>query len=173
MYVFVREDLSAPQIAVQSCHACIEASHAFSLGSLPDHPSVIIIGVKNEKKLHQVRQFLIENSIQHAHFYERDLDDELTALATEPICGDRRRLFRKFQLLKSRTTSPDGKKTQYAVRYVDGGFFRWNGDCASSHRTGSIEHADLFDERSSALYTCPDGEAVEVEVSFSIKGGAK
>jgi hypothetical protein len=63
---------------------------------------VIICGVKNEQKLHQVRQYLIEKGVCHAHFYESDLDDELTALATEPVHGEKRALFRKFQLLRSK-----------------------------------------------------------------------
>lgn len=100
MYVFVREDLSPAQIAVQSCHAAIECANAFALKDLAEHPSVIILGVKNEVKLHQIRQFLIENDVQHAHFYEPDIGDELTAVATQPIFGERRRLFRKFQLVR-------------------------------------------------------------------------
>lgn len=103
MYIFVREDLSIPQQAVQACHAAIECANHFGLKDLPDHPSVILLAMKNETKLHQARQYLIENGVQHAHFYESDLDDELTAVATEPITGNRRNLFRKFQLLKART----------------------------------------------------------------------
>lgn len=102
MYIFVRLDISVPQQAVQSCHAAIECANCFGLKDLPDHPSVIILGVKNEAKLQQARRFLIENQIQHVHFYEADMDDQLTALACEPISGDRRKLFRKFQLLKSK-----------------------------------------------------------------------
>jgi hypothetical protein len=98
----VREDLSPPQQAVQSCHACIEATSAFALGNLADHPSVIICGVRDEQQLHKVRRYLIDSGIRHVHFYETDLDDELTALATEPVHGDRRRLFRKFQLLRTK-----------------------------------------------------------------------
>lgn len=57
--------------------------------------------MKSEHKLHQVRKYLIENGVRHVHFYESDLDDELTALACEPVYGERRKLFRKFQLLKA------------------------------------------------------------------------
>ncbi len=102
MYIFIREDISIPQMAVQSCHAAIECANNFGLKDLPDHPSVIILAVKDEAKLHQVRKYLIENGVQHVHFYETDMDDQLTALACEPISGDKRRLFRKFQLLKTK-----------------------------------------------------------------------
>lgn len=96
----MRQDISAVQQAVQACHASIEAAKAFSLEDLHEHPSVIILSIKNESKLHEIRNYLIDNGIQHVHFYEPDIDDQLTALATEPIFGDRRRLFRKFQLLR-------------------------------------------------------------------------
>ena len=99
VYVFVREDLSHPQQIVQSCHAAIEAATHFSLGSLAEHPSVIVLSAKSEQKLHNVRKYLVDNGIKHAHFYEPDIGDELTALATEPLVGERRDLFKKYQLL--------------------------------------------------------------------------
>ena len=100
MYVFVREDLTPAQVAVQSCHAVIECANAFALKDLAEHPSVIILGIKNETKLHQIRSYLIENEVQHVHFYEPDIGHELTAIATQPIFGEQRKLFRKFQLVR-------------------------------------------------------------------------
>ena len=96
----MREDLTTSQQAVQSVHAAIEAAKAFDLDALSDHPYVVILAAKNEQRLHRVRKYLVENGIKHAHFYESDIGNELTALATEPICGDRRELFSKYQLLK-------------------------------------------------------------------------
>lgn len=133
----VRTDLPLPQQAVQSCHACIEATKAFAINELDDHPSVIILGAKNEQKLQQVRKYLIDHGIQHVHFYESDLDHELMALATEPIHGDRRQLFRKFQLIKAKSqhAPADAEQIQYALKYPDG-YYRWMGDCGrSAHRT--------------------------------------
>ncbi|CAE7860179.1 unnamed protein product [Symbiodinium microadriaticum] len=100
VYVFTREDIPSPQQAVQSCHACIEATKAFDIDRLPDHPSVIILSAKNENKLHRVRKYLIEQGIRHVHFYEPDFEDQLTAVATEPIWADRRGVFSKYQLLR-------------------------------------------------------------------------
>ena len=102
MYIFVRADLSGPQQAVQSCHAAIEAAHHFDFKSLPDHPYVVILSAANERRLQRVRKYLVDQGVRHVHFYESDLDDELTALATEPVCGDRRQLFSKYQLLKTK-----------------------------------------------------------------------
>lgn len=107
MYVFVREDLSHPQQVVQACHAAIEAATHFSLGNLAEHPSVIVLAAKSEQKLHNVRKYLVDNGIKHAHFYEPDIGDELTAVATEPITGERRELFKKYQLLDGHVISTE------------------------------------------------------------------
>lgn len=100
--MFVRDDLAYAQKIVQSCHACIEASKAFQFDALHEHPSVIILSVKDENRLHHVRKFLVDNQVQHVHFYEPDVGNELTSLATEPISQNspKRKLLRKFQLLK-------------------------------------------------------------------------
>lgn len=96
----MREDLSPSQQAVQSVHAAIEAAKAFDLESLPDHPYVVILAAKNEQRLNRARKYLVDNGVQHTYFYESDIGNELTALATEPIHGERRELFNKYQLIK-------------------------------------------------------------------------
>ena len=87
---------------MQSCHSILECAKAFDIERLSDHPSVIILSAKDERRLHRVRKYLIEQGIQHVHFYEPDMDHALTALATEPIFGERRSLFGKYQLLRTR-----------------------------------------------------------------------
>lgn len=98
----MREDLTPSQQAVQCSHAAIEATNLFNLGNLPDHPHIVLLGAKNESKLHRVTKYLFENKVKFVHFYESDLDHQLTAIATEPIgeFDERRLLFRKYQLLK-------------------------------------------------------------------------
>ena len=86
---------------MQSAHAILEATKAFNFEQLQDHPSVIVLAAKNESRLHRVRTYLIENNVQHVHFYEPDMDNQLTALATEAIFSDRRSLFRKYQLVSA------------------------------------------------------------------------
>ncbi len=44
-------------------------------------------------------QRLQNEGVQCFEWREPDLDDQLTAVATEPIYGDTRRLFKRFQLL--------------------------------------------------------------------------
>lgn len=102
VYVFIRTDLSDPQIAVQSCHSIVEATHAFDLGNLPTHPSIIILGVKDQNRLEQARLYLTQHQIQYVAFREPDIDWEMTALATGPIFGEKRKLFKKFELLRER-----------------------------------------------------------------------
>lgn len=97
----MRTDLSGPQQAVQSVHAAIEAVNHFDFDSLGDHPYVVILSARDERRLHRVRKYLIDQGVKHVQFHESDLDDQLTALATEPIQGDRRQLFRKYQLIKN------------------------------------------------------------------------
>lgn len=99
MYIFVRTDLSPAQQAVQSVHAAIEAANHFDFKSLEDHPYVVILSARDERRLHRARRYLIDQGVKHVQFHESDLDDQLTALATEPINGDRRKLFNKYQLL--------------------------------------------------------------------------
>ncbi len=98
VYVLVREDLSPAQRAVQSCHAVIEATRNFNMNG--EHPSVIICGIKNELTLKRQIEYLTSNKIKFSKFYEPDINFELTAIATAPISGDTRNLFKKYQLLK-------------------------------------------------------------------------
>jgi hypothetical protein len=174
----VREDLTTPQQAVQSCHAAIEAANAFKLDHLPDHPSVIICSAKNEQKLHSIRKYLIENGIQHAHFYESDLDDQLTALATEPVHGERRQLFRKFQLLKpdkAAQPKPQEEAFRYVWQYDDGSYYSWAGDCGRSpHKTWSLAEAVRYsdsDPRGFSDWT--GGKVVKVRVGYDVIGGVQ
>jgi len=96
MYVLVRNDLSIPQQAVQSAHAAIEASRAF-LEPGQEHPSVIIVIVKSEQKLKSIAAKL---DVKFRAFFEPDIGNQMTAIATAPISGEQRNFFKKFQLMK-------------------------------------------------------------------------
>jgi hypothetical protein len=39
--------------------------------------------------------------IRFQAWYEPDLNNELTAIATEPVCGEQRQHFKRFELLKT------------------------------------------------------------------------
>ena len=102
VYIFVSKDLTSSQQVVQASHAAINATAAFDLGSLPDHPHLVILAVKNESKLLRAQEYLKQNNIQYTSFYESDFDDKLTSIATEPIQEHQRSIFKKFQCLKSK-----------------------------------------------------------------------
>jgi hypothetical protein len=83
---------------VQACHACIEAVRAF-LPSQHEHPFLVVCGVRDERRLGQWRDRLERAGIRFRAFFEPDLGEQLTALATEPLRGRPRRLFRNLRLL--------------------------------------------------------------------------
>jgi hypothetical protein len=84
---------------VQAAHAAYEAGNAFySLSA--DHPHFCVCAVKDERRLLHDLAKLKTLGIRIIEWREADLNDELTAIATEPISGEMRRHFRNFQLLK-------------------------------------------------------------------------
>ena len=95
IYVIVRNDLSNAQKAVQSSHAVIESSRKF-LPINAEHPSVIILIVKNQKKLIKISEHM---DLEHVVFREPDIGNEMTAIASRPVMGDEREYFKKYQLL--------------------------------------------------------------------------
>jgi len=98
VYIFVRSDLSTPHQVVQSCHAAIEAARYLFPADLP-HPHLVVCGIPNQRQLVQCLERLQKLGVSHRPFYEPDQDDELTAIATEPIFNQRRRLFRRYRCL--------------------------------------------------------------------------
>ena len=100
IYVFVRRDLSSPQRVVQVGHCLIEVQKKFPYQG--DHPYLIVMGMKSEKSLRNVLDFLQERGIMGVEFREPDRDNELTAVATQPLpkTEETKRIFKKFQLLK-------------------------------------------------------------------------
>lgn len=97
LYILTRKDLPLPQIAVQSCHAAIECAKKFPT---QHHPSVILCTVKNEQDLMNQTRYLENNGIEFIEFREPDRNNELTSICSEPIYGEERKIFSKFQLFK-------------------------------------------------------------------------
>lgn len=65
-----------------------------------EHPSVILCIVKNENKLKKLTQRLILLKIKFCSFEEPDLEWSTTAIATQPLYGEQRQPFKRFQLLQ-------------------------------------------------------------------------
>lgn len=98
IYIITRRDLPFAQQSVQCGHAIWEASQANP--GTTEHPHFCLCAVKDEKRLRHDFEKLQKEGIHLYPFYEADRDNELTAFATGPISGQKRRLFRNFQLLK-------------------------------------------------------------------------
>jgi hypothetical protein len=99
LYVFVRKDLSSQaQISVQAGHAILEATRAYCAGE-DEHPSIIIFGIKSEPKLRSLEERIRSQGVRLKPFYEPDIGHQMTAFATEPVHGDRRKIFEKYTLL--------------------------------------------------------------------------
>jgi len=98
VYVFVRKDLPHPQQVVQASHACIEATKAFLDPDL-EHPHLVVVGVNDEHRLFKCANKLERAGVKFKMFLEPDRNDEYTALATEPVFGETRTIFRNYTLL--------------------------------------------------------------------------
>lgn len=99
MYAITRKDLSTPQQAVQAGHAAIEATRAY-LKTDDEHPSLILCSMKGEAQLRRAADDIENQGIRIKRFFEPDIGNQMTAFATEPLSGEQRKLFRKFQLIK-------------------------------------------------------------------------
>lgn len=83
---------------VQTCHASLEAARAF-LPLFSEHPFVIVCGIRDEPRLFRCIDRLEAAGVRYRAFYEPDLGGRLTAVATEPVNGSKRAVFRNYQLL--------------------------------------------------------------------------
>lgn len=100
-YVFVRMNMLPVQVAVQACHASLEMAKQIHWSSEKQHPHLLLVGVKDEQELLEVVKILNRNDIEYYKFYEPDMNNSLTALATVPIEADspKREKLKKFRLL--------------------------------------------------------------------------
>jgi hypothetical protein len=88
------------QITVQACHACIEATRHFD-SKHEEHPHLVVLGVKDKDALLKCIPHLNSASIRYYAFTEPDRNNEVTAIATEPLLLEsQRKKLRRFQCLK-------------------------------------------------------------------------
>jgi len=93
-YVLVRKDIPTEDALVQSCHACLQAGQSF--GQFPgDH--LVLLSVKDEEALLKTEEMLAQKGINFEIFWEPDDNMGFTALCTEPLMKESRKLFRKYQ----------------------------------------------------------------------------
>lgn len=99
MYILVRKDLTPSQVSVQAAHAAINAGVHF-LNTESIHPHLVLCGIESEAHLQLALERARAVGIQCQPFYEADLGDQLTAFSTEPLVGDARRHFKRYNLLR-------------------------------------------------------------------------
>jgi hypothetical protein len=63
---------------------------------------LVLCGVRSAERLLAAADYLFRRSVRHALFREPDRENEPTALATEPLAGERRRLLDQFRCLAAR-----------------------------------------------------------------------
>jgi hypothetical protein len=94
IYLFVRKDLSQPQQIIQSCHAIDTLKYVRQ----HEVPNIVLLGVESQDKLYDIMDYLTENEVAAEIFHEPDVDEH-TAVATYPVTGEHRHLFRKFKMM--------------------------------------------------------------------------
>lgn len=89
-------------MAVQATHAALQSAWHFSTPDI--HPNLVILAVPDLAALRAAGAKLTGGGVRWVAWTEADMNDELTAIATE-TCYDKqqRKVLREFQLLKGCT----------------------------------------------------------------------
>jgi hypothetical protein len=82
MYVIVRKDLTHSQRAVQAGHALAEFLMRGPI-SRWQNGTLIYLGVKGEKQIKNLKRKFDYDGIRYKEFKEPDLDNQITAIATD------------------------------------------------------------------------------------------
>jgi 2-keto-3-deoxy-L-rhamnonate aldolase RhmA len=96
VYVVVRRDIPLEDQAVQACHAALEAGYAFAAPA--NTASLVLLSVEDEHALNDLAKVLAVKEVAHTLFFEPDNDMGHSALATRPVTGETRGLFRELPL---------------------------------------------------------------------------
>lgn len=97
-----RRDLTPEQQSVQAIHAAIEAARQGLVDPNSAHPHLVFCAVSDEAALYRLAEKLDAAGIRYRPFYEPDRFHQLTAIATEPVFGERRKLFKSLQLVRDK-----------------------------------------------------------------------
>ena len=101
VYIFLRKDIPQTAQIIQAAHATHEMALRIKEEQKPEKIAhFVLFQANDEAHLERIKTFLDTNSVGHYTFYEPDYDMGHTAIACEPIYGDRRNIFRKFKMWK-------------------------------------------------------------------------
>lgn len=104
-YVLVRTDISLAQQLVQVAHAAAEAGRAFYR---PEHgiASAIVLAVPGKAALLAAQAKLVARGVATELFHEPDFGIGDSALATEPLSDEQRKLLRSWPLWRAPDATP-------------------------------------------------------------------
>ena len=97
IYIFIRTDLSASQKTVQSAHVVLEATRTFHL--VDNRYNIVVVVAKSEAKLKAIVAEAAGHGIRTVSFAEPDMGNEITAVASEPLDDDQKKVFIRYKLL--------------------------------------------------------------------------
>lgn len=100
-YCFIRKDLEPHYQIIQAAHATHEIALRLGEEEKPQKTShLILFEAKDEKHLLKIKEQLETKGIFNHIFHEPDHDTGYTAIATAPIYGEDRKMFRKYKMFK-------------------------------------------------------------------------
>jgi len=87
---------------VQTAHATLELGLQLKEEKKPKETSfLILLDAKDQDHLKEIACYLDDHSIEHHLFFEPDLPiNGFTAICSEPLPLEKRKLFKKFKLWK-------------------------------------------------------------------------
>lgn len=97
-YIFIRSDIPTEYQIVQASHAALEAGNEFAQSE--ETSFMVLLGAKSETKLKNIAEYLGIHDIKFKMFHEPDYGTGYTAICTEQIFGEQRKIFKKFNTLK-------------------------------------------------------------------------
>ncbi len=100
----MRADLGVPQQLVQAGHAALESG--IHLAHTTERiSSLVVCSVANEEALLKALDRIRFRGINVVLFREPDMNDEATALATEPLSGLARKVCSKYPLWEGKVNN--------------------------------------------------------------------
>ena len=98
--MFVRTDIPVADQIVPAGHACLEAGSRFGLPETENY--LIVLEAESQEHLREIQERLDLAGVRSTMFFEPDDGKGHTALCTEPLGEENRRLFRRCHLWGSK-----------------------------------------------------------------------
>lgn len=101
VYVLVRKDLDKSYQAVQACHASLEMGAIMEkMNKTLEGTYMVLLGVKDEDELKSAVNDIASQGVSMKPFFEPDIGMQMTAAASIPVYGDKRKIFKNFKVLR-------------------------------------------------------------------------